>query len=162
MKQNLDALKEEIQHYLETEGFVAFYGYPRQNETIPVVRWDTAQHPDYHPFLQAAKLVDVKLVVFHASEFTPDLVDEALEDLEDADLPREEKRTLERRLRDLRVYEGFTYALDLSFDYQGRMYLFELETEWYQEFNEVLDEIDAAAPEDEEDAGPLGGYFSNN
>jgi len=34
----------------------------------------------------------------------------------------------------LRAYEGFTCALELSFDLQARVYLFNLRAEWYEEY----------------------------
>ena len=64
----------------------------------------------------------------------------------------------------MRDYSGFTCALELSFDYQGRVYLFSLRAEWYEDYLDLLEEIDAAIPgeEGEEDQGSMGGYFSQN
>ena len=69
------------------------------------------------------------------------------------------------RLRELRAYDGFTCAIELSFDENGRVFMFELRTDWYEEFSDLLDEIDSAIPhaeDDEPDEGPIGGYFSKN
>jgi hypothetical protein len=38
-----------------------------------------------------------------------------------------------------------------------------LRTDWYEEFLDILDQIDEAfAAGTEEDGGPMGGYFSRN
>jgi hypothetical protein len=161
MKQNLDSLRDEIQRYLETEGFVVFHGFSRSLESSSFIRWNTRLRPDYHGFLEVAQKVGAPIIVFYAAEFDTSLVDEALEDLEGADLPREEKREYERRLREMRLYEGFTYEIELSFDHQGRTYVYKLATDWYNELNDIMDEIDSAVPEEEED-NPLGGYYFNN
>lgn len=163
MKQNLDSLKDEIQTYLESEGFLVFHGYPRPLESEHDIRWNSASHSDFRPFLTLAREAGVKLIVFVVSRFNTELIDETLVELEEADVPRDEKRVFERRLRELRAYEGFTFEIELSFDYANRTYVFQLQTEWFSEYQDLLDEIDATVPqEDEDEDGPIGGYFSNN
>lgn len=163
MTQNLDSLKDEIQTYLESEGFLVFHGYPRPLESEHDIRWNSGIHSDFRPFLAVAHEAGIKLIVFVVSRFDTELIDETLVELEEADVPREEKRVFERRLRELRSYEGFTFEIELSFDYAGRTYFFQLQTEWFSEYQDLLDEIDATIPQDdEEENGPIGGYFSNN
>lgn len=164
MKLDLDRLKGEIEERLKTQGFVVFRGHSRAAGSTPFVYWDTERYPDYGEFLEIAKQAGIRLVVFHHGEFTQDYVDDAVARLEAAELPRDDQRPLERRLNSLRDYAGFTCELELSFDHQGRIYCFNLRTEWYEDLLDILDEIDASYPEqDEEDGeGPLGGYFSRN
>ncbi len=161
--ENLDKLRTEIEESLTANGFIVFYGYSRLSETHASVHWDCERYPDYKPFLEAARGCGIKLIVYHHREFSSEYIDDAMERLETADLPRDEKRTLERRLRELNTYEGFTCALELSFDCCGRMYVYERRTEWYDELMDILDDIDATLPEEEdEDEGPISGYFSRN
>lgn len=162
MKPNLDQLRSEIEEYLNAHDFVVFHGYSRLLDTIPIIHWDCASRPDYRLFLHTAKQIGAKMIVYHQREFTPDHIDDALARLDDAALPRDQQRMVERRLRDMRVYEGFTCALELSYDFQGRLFLFDLRTEWYEELSDILDELDAATTGPEDDSGPLGGYFSKN
>jgi len=163
---NLDTLKEEIEQYLEEQGFAIFRGFPRMLDTLPLVYWDCDSYPDYKAFLETAKAVGVRLVVYHQHEFTSEQLDNALERLEECELPRDEFRLMERRLTELRMYNGFTCSLELSFDHQGRIYVFDLRTEWYDEFSDMLDDIHmlGATPgeEDDEGEGPMSGYFSKN
>jgi ABC-type branched-subunit amino acid transport system substrate-binding protein len=164
MKLNLDVLKTEIRENLESRKFAIYNGYSRAMDAVPMVFWDTHRFPDYQAFLDTAEAAGAKLVVLHTREFSALLVDNAVEQLEDADFLTEDRRGLERRLRELRAYDGFTCAIELSFDQNGRVYMFELRTEWYDEFSDLLDEIESAVPdpEDETDEGPMGGYFSKN
>ena len=108
----------------------------------------------------------MKLIVFHHRAFTLDQIDEALERLEQTTMTREEKRSLEARLRELQAYEGFTCVVELTFDHEGRIYIFELRTEWYENLGDIMGEIEAATDyeddEDDEDAGPMSGYYSKN
>jgi hypothetical protein len=64
----------------------------------------------------------------------------------------------------LRIYDGFVCAIELSFDHEGRVFLFDLRTDWYEEFSEVLDEIEMmdTGADDDDDDQTMGGYFSKN
>ncbi len=163
MSQNLDELKIEVLKYLEAEGFVVFHGYSRLADSDSFVAWDTDRVPDYHTFLSAAKRAGVTLMAYHFREFSATHLEDAEDRLEDCDLTAEERRSIERRLRELRNYEGFTCALELSFDFQGRVYLFNLRAEWYDDYLDLVEELDGAIPdEDEDDDDSMGGYYSRN
>ncbi|MEX2264083.1 MAG: hypothetical protein WD696_19170 [Bryobacteraceae bacterium] len=158
---NLDGLKDQILGHLETAGFAVFHGSANGLETAPSVSWDVDRYPDYRMFFDAAKKVGAAMIVFSDREFESDEIDEAIEELNAAEFSREERRSIERRLEELRGYEGFTCSLELGFDYHARFYVFEMFSEWYEEFLNLLDEIGAHAPDDEEETS-MGGYFSNN
>lgn len=160
MRPNLDSLTEEITQFLEAEHFVVFRSLSRAADGHQLIYWDTDRHSDFKLFLECALKIGVRLIHFHTREFTLAHREEALEQLEEADLPRDEKRTLERRIEDLAIYEGFTCAIELSFDFEGRVYLFEMQTDWYEEWHDILDELEGSLPD--EDAGSFGGYYSSN
>jgi hypothetical protein len=164
MMPNLDTLKAEIERYLEEQGFAIFRGFPRMLDSLPLVYWDCDNYPDYKAFLDTAKAADVRLVVYHQHEFSVEQVDSALERLEEIELPRDDHRVMERRLKEMRVYDGFTCALELSFDHQGRIYVFDLRTDWYEELTDILDDIHmlTSEPDQEDDDTPMSGYFSKN
>jgi hypothetical protein len=63
----------------------------------------------------------------------------------------------------MRAHEGSVCAIELSFDHQARVFLFDLRTEWFEEFSDLLDEIHllTAEPSDGNDS-PISGYFSRN
>ena len=125
--------------------------------------WDTERHADFREFAEAGRKAGAKLIVFAHEAFSLDEIDEALDQLEDSRLGREEKQIFEKRLRELQAYEGFTCSLELSFDLESRVYLFELRTAWYQTLRDILAELELSAEqEEEEDEGPMPGYFSRN
>jgi hypothetical protein len=167
MELNLDTLKDEILEYLKTEGFTVFYGFTRMLDELPVVYWNTEDRPDFREFLQAARELGVKVIVYLARTFDAEMVESTLGVLNECDFTREERRSYERRLREFQPYDGFTCAIELSFDYQSRVFMYALEADWYTDFLELSDEIHAAARESaEEDEGEddesMGGYFSRN
>jgi hypothetical protein len=164
MPKDLEKLRAEMEAYLKQYGMAVFHGYHRLAETVDQVSWDIERHPDFREFLQTARQAGARLVVFNHQAFSLDQIDDALDELEDADLTRDEKRTYEARLRQLGAYEGFTCSVELSFSVDGRLYIFEARTDWYDSFNDVLGEIDAAIAESEplQQDESMGGYFSNN
>src|SRR5579864_6964661 len=164
MKPNLESLRSEIQEHLESRGLAVFYSYPRTDESPAAVLWDTARHPDYRLFVAAAQAAGARLISFFAREFSGELLDEALDRLQESDLPHEDRRSFELRLRELRAYEGRTCEIELSFDLAPRVYIFDLRTDWFNDLNDLLDTLDESyAGEDvDEEEGPLGGYYSKN
>lgn len=161
MATDLETIRAEIQTHLEQSNLAVFHGYSSVNDPISVY-WDTERHPDFRGFLHAAEKAGVRLVVFYHRQFSLAEIDEVLQDLEDSQLSREEKRGFESRLRDIQKYEGFTSVVELSFAIENRGYLYRLNTEWYGAWEDILSEIEAATDEEEEEEGPISGYFSNN
>src|SRR5215831_4475874 len=125
-----------------------------------MVLWDTESHPDFQGFLDVVERCGNKLVVFATREFSNEDVEELSAHLEDCDLTREERRGYESRLRDMRIFEGVVCSLELAFDYNSRLYVYEVQPDWYEEFLTIEDEIMSrlADEDDTEDDGSLGGY----
>jgi len=163
MEQNLERLAEDIEKYLHAESFIVFHSMSRLNERREIVFWDHVRQPDVHRFLECAQQVGVRLVHLHERSFDASEKELALEILEDADFTREERREMERRIRAMSKYEGRMCALEVSFDFEGRIYMYAVETDWFAEWESILDELEAAGPEaDEEEDGSYGGLYSNN
>lgn len=162
MRQDLDALRAEIEDALRDSPFVVFHGESRPRESAQPAYWDTEEYPDFRQFLQTARRLQIPLIVFHHRRFDSAEAEEALDRLEDSDVPRDEIRDLEARLREMTRYGGFTCALELSFDYNGRTYIYSAQTAWFKEFLRIMQEIDEFMEMFDEDEPPMGGYFSNN
>ena len=164
MDLNLDTLKQEILDFLNSAGFAVFHSSPGVLEGFPLVLWDTERFPDYQMFLEVARQSGMKLILFAAREFESSDLDDLLAQLDDCELTREEKRQYESRLRELRIFTGVTCSLELAFDYHSRLYVYEVQPDWYEDFMGVEEEIAARASDDDgpTDEDPLGGYFSKN
>lgn len=164
MDLNLDTVKREILGYLEEAGFAVFRSAPGTLDTgSGTMVWDSESHPDYQMFLDVARKVGVKLVMFASREFEASDLDELVEQLDASDLPRDDDREYRSRIRDLRIYQGVTCSIELAFDYNQRLYVYELRPDWFEEFLELDDEILARVSDDEmDDDDSLGGYFSKN
>ncbi len=164
MRPNLDTLRHEIEQHLESRGLAVFRSYPRtesESSSDGTVYWDSQNHPDYRDFVEAACAAGVRLVTLYARELTPDIVENALAQLSDSDLERDERRALDTRLNEIQAYEGFICQIELSFDLAQRTYVFEVRTEWFDELNDLVERIEYSY-QDEGDENPLSGYYSNN
>ena len=167
MDLNLDTLKSEILHYLEGSNFIVFHSSPGTLDSQPLIMWDAERHPDYRMFLDVACQAGCKLICFASREFQPEELDDLLLRLEESDLDRDEQREYQKQLRRLREYENVTCSLELAFDYDSRLYVYEMQPDWFTEFLNLEDEILAhlGMEEDEDVDGnndSLGGYFSKN
>ena len=164
MDLNLDTLKREILEYLEDAGLAVFFGSPGGLEGLPMVLWDTERHPSYQDFLEVGRKADVRILIFASAEFESSDIEELTEQLDECELSRDERRDFESRLRNLRLHEGVTCTLELAFDLGGRLYVYEVQPDWYEDFLNLEEEISERLPDSEEIEGgdSLGGYFSKN
>jgi hypothetical protein len=162
---NLDTLKREIPDYLEANGFAVFRSRPGALEGFPLLLWDTENHPDYQAYLEVARKTGTAVILFATREFETGDVEDLVEQLQSMELTREEQRDYEKRLREFRGYDGVTCSLELAFDYNSRLYVYELQPDWYGEFVSVEDELMSRMGDDDDlddDDGSLGGYYSRN
>lgn len=165
MDLNLETLKGEILDYLGVSEFAVFRSHSGGLDGMQVITWDTERFPDYRMFLDTARKAGQKLILYADRELDEEEVEEALEELEDAEMSREEQREFENRIREARRHVGETCSLEIAFDHNSHLYVYEVQPDWYEEFLEACDELTAMMPEgDAEGEGHdgLGGFYSNN
>ena len=164
MDLNLDSLKSEILSYLDASGFIVFHTAPGGLEGQPMVIWDAERHPDYRMFLETARSASATLICFGSREFETEEMDEVGEHIDELGLPRDEQRDYQTRLRKLRSHTGLTCAIEMAFEHGSRLYVYELQPDWYEEFlnleEEVMSHFGGLDDDDEDDS--LGGFYSNN
>ena len=168
MDLDLDSLKADVLDYIAAEGFALFRTQAGSLEGLPMIFWDTDAHPEYKAFLAVAKTAGARVLIFGHREFQAEEIEDALEQMKDCEFSREERRSMERSLAELRPFVGSTCTLEIAFDHQGRLYVFELVTDWFQTFADLSDVLLTAssADDDEEDDdesdSSFGGYYSKN
>jgi hypothetical protein len=174
MPHDLDQLKSGIPTLLQERGFSIFHGVSRISEDENVIYWDSEKHPDHREFLECASSLGIKVIVMHTREFAATALDDVQAELEDSSLPPSERRELEKRIKALRPYTGFTGNLELSFDHEGLTYMFELRSEFMEELVSIINEVedsmypppeldlDEEVDEEDDDDKPGGGFYSRN
>jgi hypothetical protein len=163
---DLDTLKQEILAFLEASNFAVFRSYPGGLEGMPLICWDCERFPDYRMFLEAAEKLHVQLILVATREFEQSEIDEEVEELDSSDMPRDERRAFDTKLAKYKKYTSQTCSLELAFDHNARMYVYEVHPDWYDEFVELSEEIaeavDMGDSGDDEEEGGMGGFYSNN
>jgi len=168
MDLNLDALKDDILRFLGASEFAVFRGHAGALDDLPVVTWDSESFPDYRMFLDAAQRSGEKVVIFIAAAFDEEDIADVEADVALSGLDREHVRSIEQRLQRFRPYIGKTCFIQIAFDHRGRLYVYEMQPDWYSEYLELTDELDVMLPHDHEhedaddDDETLGGFYSNN
>lgn len=165
MKPNLDTIKKEIQEYLSTQSIAVFRGIVADLHRQGLVLWDVLREPDFRKFVECGRQIGVRMMLLSYGELDPAMIEEAMEKLSETDMPRDEQRAIERRLKELKPFAGFTCSVELSFEFQNRFYLYDLRTEWYEELLELMDQIDLSVSDgelDEDEDDSMGNYFSRN
>src|SRR5580693_221442 len=124
MDLNLETLKGEILDYLEHSDFAVFRSHAGALEGLPMITWDTERCPDYRTFLEVAHKAGEKLILLASRELAEDEVDEILEELQE----------LEGRLGKAQRHVGETCTLELAFDHNSHLYVYEVQPDWYEDF----------------------------
>jgi hypothetical protein len=159
MQRNLEKLREEIQSYLESHGIAVFHGAPAAVDDECAVYWDSDARPDYREFLAAADAAGARMVALWAEEFDEETIDEALKRLSNSSIAGSERTAMERRLREMRRYDGVICRIEMSFDHAPRAYVFQLRADWFRELDDMLEQIEG---EEDLPEPPQAGYFSKN
>ncbi len=164
MKLELNDLKTRIESAIAAKNLILFRSYDREQERP--VRWNTRGYPEPEGFIDAAASLGAKVICFHDLRFETEILGSAVEEMRESGVSRQVLRDFERDLRRFREFEGFLCSLELSFDLGGSTYLYQMQTDWYQEYLEKLDSVDDFLDGFDEDPGdgpdPMGGYFSKN
>jgi hypothetical protein len=165
MDLNLDSLKGSISEHLERSDFAIFRHDPGVFDANLVVTWDSETYPDFQMFLDAARKLGVRMILFAAREFDASELTEAEEELEESEMPREDKREYAKTMQGFRQHAGSTCSIELAFHFETHFYLYEVRADWYEDFVGISDEVIAfgGAGDDEVDSEDgMGGFYSKN
>ena len=165
MDLNLDTLKASISEHLERSEFAVFRHDPGVFDANLVITWDTETYPDFQMFLDAARKLGIRMILFAAREFNAAELAETEEELEESEMPRDDKREYAKTLQTFRQNADATCSIELAFHFETHFYLYEARSDWYDDFVGISDEIVAFGEEgngeaDSEDG--MGGFYSKN
>jgi len=159
---DLDALKNSIVEQIERSEFAVFRHDSGAFDPAHVVTWDIETYPDFQLFLDAARKLGVRMILFAADEFSEAEISEAEEELEDSEVPREERRDYQRTLDSFRTHVGTSCSIELAFAHDSYFYVYEARADWYEEFAGIQEEIALFNSEDDDVDDSLGGFYSKN
>lgn len=118
-----------------------FHGYV-ESEEIPTVLWDSGQNPDgWKDFVELAKSAGAAFLTMHSWTLDRDELDGLSKRLADGEYVNDEDV---EEARWLKTYVGKTGFVQLGYAYQGTLFIYEANTEWYdnyQRLRELADDV---------------------
>ena len=135
---NLLSLKDDMVAFIAGHGMRRLPGYI--TEEVPTVLYEEDDADAWKDFVEHAKAAGAPFVTM--SEVILEKADVAilLEQLREADLPDDEEIDLDDA-EALLKHVGKAGYLQLGFAHQGVMFLFEISTEWYDRFQDMMEAI---------------------
>ena len=138
---NLIALKDDMVAFIEGHGLKRLPGYV--TEETPSVVWEDLDNPDsWKDFVEMAKHVGAPFVTYSEVVLEADELDLLAEEVEGLNFPDEESHEL-TEARWLRNYAGMVGYIQLGFVYQGMAFLHETTTEWYERFQNLMEDLES-------------------
>jgi hypothetical protein len=148
MEQDLKNLKDDMIAFIEGHGLRRFHGQIK--DEVPTVLWARdEEHPDaWKDFVELAKASGTNFVTMSHSSLDAEDVDFLVERLEDLSYMSEEDMEEARWLRN---FVGKVGRVQIAFPCQGVMFLYELSTDWYDNYERLestADEFDGILIDD--------------
>jgi hypothetical protein len=139
--ENLISLKDDMVAFIEGHGIHRLPGYV--TEDIPSVVWENQDNPDsWKDFVEMAKHVGAPFVTFSEMTLEAEELDALVEEAEEMNFPDEQATELVEA-EWLRKYAGKIGYIQLGFVHQGIAFLHETTTEWYERFQQLVDDIES-------------------
>lgn len=138
--ENLLVLKDDMVAFIEGHGLKRLPGYV--TEDVPSVLWEDNDNPDsWKDFVEMAKAAGAPFVTM--SEMTLDEEEAALllDRIRDQHYPDEDASEIAEASW-LRSFAGSLGYIQLGFVHQGVVFLHETATEWYERYQELMEELE--------------------
>ena len=135
---NLISLKDDMVAFIAGHGLRRFNGYI--TDEVPTVIFEDEDPDAWKDFVEHAKAANASFVTM--SEVTLEKSDVAilLEQLRDQTYPDADAIEIEDA-ESLVKHVGQIGYLQLGFAHQGVMFLFETSTDWYEQFQELIETV---------------------
>ncbi|HEY6349936.1 MAG TPA: hypothetical protein VI636_11055 [Candidatus Angelobacter sp.] len=148
MEKDLQTLKDDMIAFIEGHGLKRFHGYIKDD--IPSVPWSPdEEHPDaWKDFVELAKASGVTFITMNYSSLDAEDVDFLVERLEDLSYMNEEDMEEARWLKN---FVGKIGHVQIGFPCQGVMFIYEVSTDWYENYERLesaADEFDGILIDD--------------
>lgn len=133
---NLHTLKDDMIAFIAGHGMRRLPGYV--TEEVPTVLYEEDDPDSWKDFVEHAKAAGAPFVTMSEVVLEKSDVAILLEQLREHDLPEEEEIDIDDA-EALIKHVGKAGYLQLGFAHQGVMFLFEISTEWYDRFQDLLE-----------------------
>ncbi|HYL93389.1 MAG TPA: hypothetical protein VEW69_09560 [Alphaproteobacteria bacterium] len=134
MEQDLHSLRDDMIAFIEGHGMKRYPAFV--SDEVPTVPWSTdEEHADaWKDFVELAKASGVNFVTMHDVLLEKEDVDLLLNRLQEVDYVNEEDLEEARWLKNFAGKVGY---IQVGFPCQGVMFLYEVSTDWYENFQRL-------------------------
>jgi hypothetical protein len=139
---NLLTLKDDMIAYIAGHGLRRIPAFV--SEEIPSVLWEDENNPDgWKEFVETAKAAGAAFLSMSEVVLKADDVDMLMDQMHEFDLPDQETADMDfDQVQALKTHAGKIGFLQLGFAHQGVMFVHETTTEWYEQYQWLLDSLD--------------------
>jgi len=139
---SLLSLKDDMIAYIAGHGLRRIPAFV--SEDIASVLWEDENNPDgWKEFVETAKAAGAAFLTMSEVVLKADDVDMLMDQMHEFDLPDQETADVEfDQAQALKAHAGKIGFLQLGFAHQGIMFVHETTTEWYEQYQWLLDSID--------------------
>ncbi|HEV2488766.1 MAG TPA: hypothetical protein VGT03_03075 [Candidatus Acidoferrales bacterium] len=142
MTKDLAKTKDDLIRAAEKEGVVIFFGaYP--SEGVHEINWNTQLKDDPSTFVKVAKQMGARTLYLNWIVFSQEELEDAkFEESEEDGVLSDSELEYNSSLTEFNRYLGAMASVRAGFFADGIFHIFEQETEWYEEFGELVAEAE--------------------
>lgn len=135
---NLISLKDDMVAFIAGHGMRRMNGYV--SDDIPSILFEEDNPDGWKDFVELAKASGAPFVTMSEAVLEKSDIALLIEEIRDQMYPDDESPEVDDAERLLRHVGKIGY-LQLGFSYQGVMFLFEIATEWYDRFQDLMETV---------------------
>ncbi len=139
--ENLVSLKDDMIAFIEGHGMKRLPGYV--TEDVQAVLWEDADNAEsWKDFVEMAKHAGALFVTMSEVALERAELEELMEEVSEINFPDEEANEL-MEAQMLMKHAGQVGYIQLGFVHQGVVFLHETTTEWYEHYQELIENVEA-------------------
>ena len=139
--ENLISLKDDMIAFIEGHGMKRLPGYV--TEDVQAVLWEDAENAEsWKDFVEMAKHAGALFVTMSEVTLEREELEELMEQVGEINFPDEEANEL-MEAQMLMKHAGKVGYIQLGFVHQGVVFLHETTTEWYEHYQELIENVEA-------------------
>jgi hypothetical protein len=135
---NLSSLKDDMVAFIAGHGMLRMNGYV--SDEVPTVLFEEENSDGWKDFVELAKASGAPFVTMSEAVLEKADIATLIEQIRDQMYPEDESPEIDDAERLLRHVGKIGY-LQLGFAHQGVMFLFEVATDWYDSFQDLMETI---------------------
>ena len=135
---NLISLKDDMVAFIAGHGMLRMNGYV--SDEVPTVLFEEENPDGWKDFVELAKAAGAPFVTMSEAVLEKSDIAALIEQIRDQVYPDDESPEIDDAERLLRHVGKIGY-LQLGFAHQGIMFLFEVATDWYDSFQDLMETV---------------------